>query len=82
MSLSTASKALKTLEEDSCWSSSVQVYLELMAGGKRDQEIAEQVKSFLLTNLRWFAQFLHTETQRLHQTRNRLQQASTFTELL
>ena len=33
------------------WASPVQVYLELMAGDKRDQETAEQVKSFLLTNL-------------------------------
>jgi len=30
------------------WASPVQVYLELMAGDKRDQETAEQVKSFLL----------------------------------
>jgi len=29
------------------WASPVQVYLELMAGDKRDQETAEQVKSFL-----------------------------------
>jgi hypothetical protein len=29
----------------------VQVYLELMAGDKRDRETAEQVKSFILTNL-------------------------------
>ncbi|MBN1315793.1 MAG: hypothetical protein JXA42_10005 [Anaerolineales bacterium] len=33
------------------WASPVQVYLELMSGDKRDQETAEQVKSFLLTNL-------------------------------
>jgi hypothetical protein len=33
------------------WSSPVQVYLELMAGDKRDQETAEQIKSSLLTNL-------------------------------
>ena len=30
------------------WASPVQVYLELMAGDKRDRETAEQVKSFLL----------------------------------
>jgi hypothetical protein len=33
------------------WASPVQVYLELMAGDKRDQETAEQVKSFLLKDL-------------------------------
>jgi hypothetical protein len=33
------------------WASPVQVYLELMAGDKRDQETAEQVKSFLLMNI-------------------------------
>ncbi len=33
------------------WASPVQVYLELMAGDKRDQETAEQVKSSILTNL-------------------------------
>jgi len=33
------------------WASPVQVYLELMAGDKRDRETAEQVKSFLLKNL-------------------------------
>jgi hypothetical protein len=33
------------------WASPVQVYLELMAGDKRDQETAEQVKSLLLTRL-------------------------------
>jgi hypothetical protein len=33
------------------WASPVQVYLELMAGDKRDQETAEQVKSFILMNL-------------------------------
>jgi len=31
------------------WASPVQVYLELMAGDKRDQETAEQVKSYILT---------------------------------
>ncbi|MGA1796851.1 MAG: hypothetical protein ACMUIL_13430 [bacterium] len=34
------------------WASPVQVYLELMAGDKRDQETAEQVKSHLLKDLR------------------------------
>ena len=38
-------------EEDFWWASPVQVYLELMAGDKRDQETAEQVKSFILRNL-------------------------------
>ncbi|MCX5887530.1 MAG: type IV toxin-antitoxin system AbiEi family antitoxin [Proteobacteria bacterium] len=33
------------------WAAPVQVYLELMAGDKRDQETAEQVKSFLLKDL-------------------------------
>jgi hypothetical protein len=33
------------------WASPVQVYLELMAGDKRDQETAEQVKSFILKNI-------------------------------
>jgi len=33
------------------WASPVQVYLELMAGDKRDRETAEQVKSFLLMYL-------------------------------
>jgi hypothetical protein len=35
-------------EGDFWWASPVQVYLELMAGDKRDRETAEQVKSFLL----------------------------------
>jgi len=38
-------------EDGFWWASPVQVYLELMVGDKRDQETAEQVKSFLLTNL-------------------------------
>ena len=38
-------------EGNSCWASPVQVYLELMAGDKRDRETAEQVKSFILTTL-------------------------------
>jgi hypothetical protein len=33
------------------WASPVQVYLELMAGDKRDRETAEQVKSILLESL-------------------------------
>jgi hypothetical protein len=35
---------------DVWWASPVQVYLELMAGDKRDQETAEQVKSCILKN--------------------------------
>jgi hypothetical protein len=38
-------------EEDFWWASPVQVYLELMAGDKRDQETAEQIKSYILKNL-------------------------------
>jgi hypothetical protein len=38
-------------EGNSWWASSVQVYLELIAGDKRDRETAEQVKSFILMNL-------------------------------
>jgi hypothetical protein len=38
-------------EGDFWWASPVQVYLELMAGDKRDRETAEQVKSLLLENL-------------------------------
>jgi hypothetical protein len=33
------------------WASPVQVYLELMAGDKRDRETAEQVKSYIMKNL-------------------------------
>ncbi len=33
------------------WASPVQVYMELMAGDKRDQETAEQVKSYIIKNL-------------------------------
>lgn len=33
------------------WASPVQVYLELMAGDKRDQETAEQVKQLILTKV-------------------------------
>ena len=36
---------------NSWWVSPVQTYLELMAGDKRDQETAEQLKELLLTNL-------------------------------
>jgi hypothetical protein len=32
------------------WASPVQVYLELMAGDKRDQETAEQAKSYIMNN--------------------------------
>jgi hypothetical protein len=38
-------------EEDFLWTSPVQVYLELMAGDKRDQEVAEQVKSYIMKNI-------------------------------
>jgi hypothetical protein len=37
-------------KEDFWWASPVQVYLELMAGDKRDRETAEQVRSLLLKN--------------------------------
>ncbi len=33
------------------WASPVQVYLELMSGDKRDREMAEQVKSFIINNI-------------------------------
>ena len=33
------------------WASPVQAYLELMAGDKRDQETAEQVKSYIMNDL-------------------------------
>ena len=38
-------------EEDFWWASPVQVYLELMAGDKRDQKTAEQVKSYIMNNI-------------------------------
>jgi len=38
-------------EEGFWWASPVQVYLELMAGDKRDQETAEQLKSSILKNV-------------------------------
>ena len=38
-------------EGDFWWASPLQVYLELMAGDKRDQETAEQVKSYITNNL-------------------------------
>jgi predicted oxidoreductase len=42
------------LEDDKfLWASSVQVYLELMAGDKRDRETAEQVRSFILKLPAW-----------------------------
>jgi len=34
------------------WVSPVQVYLELMAGDKRDRETAEQVSSFILKDIK------------------------------
>jgi hypothetical protein len=34
------------------WASPIQVYLELMAGDKRDRETAEQVKSYILKSLK------------------------------
>jgi hypothetical protein len=33
------------------WASPVQVYLELMAGDKRDREVAEQVKLYIMNNI-------------------------------
>lgn len=39
-------------EGDLWWASSVQTFLELMAGDKRDQETAEQVKAYIVSNLR------------------------------
>ena len=38
-------------EEGFWWASPIQVYLELMAGDKRDQETAEQVKSYIISKL-------------------------------
>ncbi|MFH0822369.1 MAG: hypothetical protein V2B18_06420 [Pseudomonadota bacterium] len=38
--------------DDFRWASPVQVCLELMTGDKRDRETAEQVKTFLLSNLK------------------------------
>ncbi|MBI9082135.1 MAG: hypothetical protein JEZ11_00975 [Desulfobacterales bacterium] len=37
--------------EDFLWASPVQVYLELMAGDKRDRETAEQVKSLIISEI-------------------------------
>ena len=37
--------------DDFWWASPVQVYLELMTGDKRDRETAEQVKTFILSDL-------------------------------
>ena len=34
------------------WASPVQVYLELMTGDKRDRETAEQVRDFIMKNVR------------------------------
>ena len=40
------------LEDDKfLWVSSVQVYLELMAGDKRDRETADQVRSLILKDV-------------------------------
>ncbi len=39
------------MEGNFCWASPIQSYLELMAGDKRDRDAAEQVKSYILTNL-------------------------------
>jgi hypothetical protein len=38
-------------EESFWWASPVQVYLELMAGDKRDQETAEQLKTLILNDV-------------------------------
>ena len=38
-------------EEYFWWASPVQVYLELMAGDKRDQETAEQLKPLILNDV-------------------------------
>jgi hypothetical protein len=38
-------------EGDFWWASPVQVYLELMAGDKRDQETAEQLKSYIINTI-------------------------------
>ncbi len=38
-------------EGDFWWASPAQVYLELMAGDKRDRETAEQVRSYIMNNL-------------------------------
>lgn len=38
-------------ENDFLWASPVQTYLELMTGDKRDQETADQVRSYLLNQL-------------------------------
>ena len=39
-------------QENFLWASPIQVYLELIAGDKRDQETAEQVKSFIFHNVK------------------------------
>ncbi len=38
-------------EGDFRWASPLQVYLELMSGDKRDQETAEQLKSYIISNI-------------------------------
>jgi hypothetical protein len=40
------------IERSFRWASPVQVYLELMAGDKRDRETAEQVREFILNEVR------------------------------
>lgn len=42
-------------EDNFWWGSPVQVYLELMAGDKRDRETAEQVKSYIINNFQTVA---------------------------
>ncbi|MBN1546202.1 MAG: hypothetical protein JW902_06040 [Syntrophaceae bacterium] len=39
-------------EGNFCWASpAAQEYLELMAGDKRDQETADQLKSYIINNI-------------------------------
>lgn len=40
------------MQQNFRWASPVQVYLELMRGDKRDRETADQVKSYILNNLK------------------------------
>ena len=51
---------------DVWWASPVQVYLELMAGDKRDQETAEQVKSYILKHLQTVQERLRYSTSKHH----------------
>ena len=39
------------MEKKLFWASPVQVFLELMAGDKRDRETAEQVKAYILNSI-------------------------------